>query len=148
MHLGIKYSCDFDNCDYEASHKGDLKRHKEEYHEGLKKFCCEKCGFAARRKYILAKHMKDKHKINLRDHPEAATSIIQPAVYSALTEADINVDSPLPQADINMDSQLTEADIKIEDPDEKLEFVVDADHTKLEMDETDWIKTEETDVKY
>ena len=46
-HEGIKYQCD--HCDYKATQKGSLKKHKMSVHEGIK-YQCDQCEYKAAQK--------------------------------------------------------------------------------------------------
>ena len=49
----------FDQCDYQATKKGDLKRHIESIHEGVH-YTCDQCEYKATQKGDLRKHVKSK----------------------------------------------------------------------------------------
>ena len=56
QHLGIRYPCD--QCDYQATQKNHLKKHKEAKHRLLK---CEYCPFQTMRRQTLTLHKKNSY---------------------------------------------------------------------------------------
>ena len=44
VHIGFKYPCD--QCDYKATQKGDLKKHRLSVHIGIK-YQCDQCDYKA-----------------------------------------------------------------------------------------------------
>ena len=62
IHLndGIKYPCN--QCDHQASSKGNLQRHIQSKHEGIK-FPCNQCDYQATDRSNLQKHIQRKHQL-------------------------------------------------------------------------------------
>ena len=56
---GVKYVCD--QCKYQATAPGNLKRHIESKHEGVK-YSCEQCDYQATIKENLIRHTNSQHK--------------------------------------------------------------------------------------
>ena len=56
---GIKYPCSY--CDFQATTKGNLKRHTQSVHEGIK-YPCPHCDYQATTKENLKKHIRSQHK--------------------------------------------------------------------------------------
>jgi len=54
----VMISCD--QCDYHTPFKGNLKKHKEAKHDGIK-YPCDKCDYAATQKQSLMVHMRKMH---------------------------------------------------------------------------------------
>ena len=60
MHKGIRYHCD--KCEYAASNKSYLKKHKNIKHEGIK-HPCDQCNYTATDKVSnLKRHKASIHK--------------------------------------------------------------------------------------
>ena len=59
-HLNLSYPCN--NCDYKATDKGSLYRHKRERHEDPEVVQCEDCAFKTKNERSLKNHIKSKHK--------------------------------------------------------------------------------------
>ena len=58
-HMHIKHSCEF--CDFKASDKTSLKRHKFKLHsEEVKIFACDECPFRTQFKALMNKHLLSK----------------------------------------------------------------------------------------
>ena len=55
----IKYACD--QCDFQATQKGVLNRHKKSKHEGVR-YACDQCDYQASRQYALSRHIELTHK--------------------------------------------------------------------------------------
>ena len=55
----IRYPCN--NCDYQATTKGNLQTHIQSTHEGIK-FPCKECEYQATQQIHLQTHIKLKHK--------------------------------------------------------------------------------------
>ena len=58
MHEGVKYACD--QCEYQASWQGNLKKHIDLKHEGVK-YACDQCDYQATQKGSLKAHIDSKH---------------------------------------------------------------------------------------
>ena len=58
----IKYSCEY--CDFKASLKSQLTRHKQSIHNGVK-YSCEFCDYKATIKSSLKRHVNSIHEIQL-----------------------------------------------------------------------------------
>jgi len=56
---GISYACD--QCEYAATRRDSLKRHKQAQHEGIR-YPCTQCEYAATTAGHLKTHVKAKHK--------------------------------------------------------------------------------------
>ena len=55
---GGKYACN--QCDYQNTHKGNLKQHIRSKHEGVK-YACDQCDKQFFKKFSLAEHIKGRH---------------------------------------------------------------------------------------
>ena len=58
LHEDVKYSCN--QCDYKASHQGNLKTHKMPVHEGVK-FSCNHCDYKTSKQGNLKTHKMSIH---------------------------------------------------------------------------------------
>ena len=58
--MAILVASPCDQCDYIATQKSNLLRHKESKHEGVK-FPCDQCDYKATEKGSLLKHIKSIH---------------------------------------------------------------------------------------
>ena len=58
LDLAKHHQCN--QCDYKATLKGDLLKHIQSKHEGVK-FPCDQCDFKAKGKGQLLRHIKSKH---------------------------------------------------------------------------------------
>ena len=54
----VRYPCE--QCNYQATHKGDLKKHQESVHKGIR-YQCSDCPYQATKKSILKTHKQSKH---------------------------------------------------------------------------------------
>ena len=59
LHEGIRYNCDV--CPYKATQPGNLKRHKLAKHEGIRAYNCDQCSYIATRKENLTRHKERQH---------------------------------------------------------------------------------------
>jgi len=57
-HEGIRYSCN--KCDYKATIQANLRRHKQSTHEGIR-YSCNQCDYKATQMGRLKEHQKSKH---------------------------------------------------------------------------------------
>ena len=58
INKSCKYACN--QCDYQATHQGNLTVHIQSKHEGVK-YACNKCDYQAKRPYILRSHIQSIH---------------------------------------------------------------------------------------
>ena len=59
VHEAVKYECD--KCNSKFSSSGNLTRHKETVHDGIKRFECPQCVYVSAEKHLVEKHQKRKH---------------------------------------------------------------------------------------
>ena len=63
-HDGTRYPCD--NCEYKATTKSYLKKHKQSKHEGMR-YSCDDCEYSATSQYLLKKHSERDHTSSLNE---------------------------------------------------------------------------------
>jgi hypothetical protein len=62
-HLGVRFSCTEEGCEFQASQKQGVKEHVESVHLG-KRYDCDQCDLKAVSKMLLRAHKVRKHRIH------------------------------------------------------------------------------------